>query len=402
MIAQRYKDMLSGKSVIRQISEWSTARGTEIGYENVFDYSLGNPSVPCPEHFTKTCINLLQTKEPVTLHGYSPTLTIPAVRKAVAESLNRRFGMDYGMEHIFMATGAAGALAHAMRCVAVPGQDIITFAPFFPEYKPYVEGAGLNLKVVPPRTKDFQIDFDAFDAMLDENTAAVLINTPNNPTGAVYSEQTLRALGELAVEHGFTIISDEIYEKMVYDGAEHISTASLSPEIYRHCITINGFSKAYAMPGWRIGYSAAPLEVTTAIKAVQGHVTSAANSIAQKAALEALSGPQDTVAVMCGEYARRRSRVAQLLQEIPGVRFSMPSGAFYFWVDVSAYLGKSHGGKKINTAVDLANFLLEQAHAAVVPGEAFHMPGSIRISYANSMKNIELALTAIKEALALL
>ena len=191
MIAQRYKDMLSGKSVIRQISEWSTARGTEIGYENVFDYSLGNPSVPCPEHFTKTCIDLLQTKEPVTLHGYSPTLTIPAVRKAVAESLNRRFGMDYGMEHIFMATGAAGALAHAMRCVAVPGQDIITFAPFFPEYKPYVEGAGLNLKVVPPRTKDFQIDFDAFDAMLDENTAAVLINTPNNPSGAAYSAETL-------------------------------------------------------------------------------------------------------------------------------------------------------------------------------------------------------------------
>ena len=192
MIAQRYKDMLSGKSVIRQISEWSTARGTEIGYENVFDYSLGNPSVPCPEHFTKTCIDLLQTKEPVTLHGYSPTLTIPAVRKAVAESLNRRFGMDYGMEHIFMATGAAGALAHAMRCVAVPGQDIITFAPFFPEYKPYVEGAGLNLKVVPPRTKDFQIDFDAFDAMLDENTAAVLINTPNNPSGAAYSAETLK------------------------------------------------------------------------------------------------------------------------------------------------------------------------------------------------------------------
>jgi aspartate aminotransferase len=188
--------MLSGKSVIRQISEWSTARGTEIGYENVFDYSLGNPSVPCPEHFTKTCIDLLQTKEPVTLHGYSPTLTIPAVRKAVAESLNRRFGMDYGMEHIFMATGAAGALAHAMRCVAVPGQDIITFAPFFPEYKPYVEGAGLNLKVVPPRTKDFQIDFDAFDAMLDENTAAVLINTPNNPSGAAYSAETLTGLAD--------------------------------------------------------------------------------------------------------------------------------------------------------------------------------------------------------------
>ena len=199
MIAQRYKDMLSGKSVIRQISEWSTARGSEIGYENVFDYSLGNPSVPCPEHFTKTCIDLLQTKEPVTLHGYSPTLTIPAVRKAVAESLNRRFGMDYGMEHIFMATGAAGALAHAMRCVAVPGQDIITFAPFFPEYKPYVEGAGLNLKVVPPRTKDFQIDFDAFDAMLDENTAAVL-----NRLFAQTSLQTSFSINMLALVNNQT------------------------------------------------------------------------------------------------------------------------------------------------------------------------------------------------------
>ena len=220
MIAQRYKDMLSGKSVIRQISEWSTARGTEIGYENVFDYSLGNPSVPCPEHFTKTCIDLLQTKEPVTLHGYSPTLTIPAVRKAVAESLNRRFGMDYGMEHIFMATGAAGALAHAMLCVAVPGQDIITFAPFFPEYKPYVEGAGLNLKVVPPRTKDFQIDFDAFDAMLDENTAAVLINTPNNPSGAAYSAETLTGLADrlraasAKYGHRIFLISDEPYREI--------------------------------------------------------------------------------------------------------------------------------------------------------------------------------------------
>ena len=224
MIAQRYKDMLSGKSVIRQISEWSTARGTEIGYENVFDYSLGNPSVPCPEHFTKTCIDLLQTKEPVALHGYSPTLTIPAVRKAVAESLNRRFGMDYGMEHIFMATGAAGALAHAMRCVAVPGQDIITFAPFFPEYKPYVEGAGLNLKVVPPRTKDFQIDFDAFDAMLDENTAAVLINTPNNPSGAAYSAETLTGLADrlraasAKYGHRIFLISDEPYREIMFGG----------------------------------------------------------------------------------------------------------------------------------------------------------------------------------------
>ena len=259
MIAQRYKDMLSGKSVIRQISEWSTARGTEIGYENVFDYSLGNPSVPCPEHFTKTCIDLLQTKEPVTLHGYSPTLTIPAVRKAVAESLNRRFGMDYGMEHIFMATGAAGALAHAMRCVAVPGQDIITFAPFFPEYKPYVEGAGLNLKVVPPRTKDFQIDFDAFDAMLDENTAAVLINTPNNPSGAAYSAETLTGLADrlraasAKYGHRIFLISDEPYREIMF-GGQPIQYAA---KFYDDTLTCYSFSKSLSLPGERIGYVAA-------------------------------------------------------------------------------------------------------------------------------------------------
>ena len=151
MIAQHYKDMLGAKSVIRQISEWSTARGAQIGYENVFDYSLGNPSVPCPPQFTAACENLLQSTDPVTLHGYTPTLTLPSARKAVAESLNQRFGMDYTADHIFMTSGAAGALAHALRCVAVPGQNIVTFAPFFPEYKPYVEGAGLTLRVTPPR-----------------------------------------------------------------------------------------------------------------------------------------------------------------------------------------------------------------------------------------------------------
>ena len=146
MIAQHYKDMLGSKSVIRQISEWSTARGAEIGYENVFDYSLGNPSVPCPPQFTAACADLLAHTDPVRLHGYTPTLTLPSARKAVAESLNRRFGMDYTADHIFMTTGAAGALAHAVRCVGVPGQNIVTFAPFFPEYKPYIEGAGLTLR----------------------------------------------------------------------------------------------------------------------------------------------------------------------------------------------------------------------------------------------------------------
>ena len=194
MIVQHYKDMLGAKSVIREISEWSAARGREIGYENVFDYSLGNPSVPCPPQFTEACLDLLEHTDPVTLHGYTPTLTLPEVRAAVAESLDRRFGMDYTAAHIFMTTGAAGALAHALRCVGAPGQNVVTFAPFFPEYKPYVEGAGLTLRVAPPRVEDFQIDFAALESLLDENTAAVLINSPNNPSGVAYSAAIISRL----------------------------------------------------------------------------------------------------------------------------------------------------------------------------------------------------------------
>ena len=228
MIAQHYKDMLGSKSVIRQISEWSTARGAEIGYENVFDYSLGNPSVPCPPQFTAACADLLAHTDPVRLHGYTPTLTLPSARKAVAESLNRRFGMDYTADHIFMTTGAAGALAHAVRCVGVPGQNIVTFAPFFPEYKPYIEGAGLTLRVTPPRCADFQIDFEAFAQLVDENTAAVLINSPNNPSGTAYSEETLQQLADFLTAtsakygHHIFLISDEPYREIVFDGGDFV------------------------------------------------------------------------------------------------------------------------------------------------------------------------------------
>ena len=387
MIAQRYKDMLSGKSVIRQISEWSTARGTEIGYENVFDYSLGNPSVPCPEHFTKTCIDLLQTKEPVTLHGYSPTLTIPAVRKAVAESLNRRFGMDYGMEHIFMATGAAGALAHAMRCVAVPGQDIITFAPFFPEYKPYVEGAGLNLKVVPPRTKDFQIDFDAFDAMLDENTAAVLINTPNNPSGAAYSAETLTGLADrlraasAKYGHRIFLISDEPYRELVY-GAE----VPWVPSIYEHTIVCYSYSKSLSLPGERVGWILVPNtnpQAARLMPAVAGAARTlgfvCAPALFQRVIIDCIDEPSDVEA-----YARNRTALTDALAEY-GYTYVEPDGAFYLWVkalepDANAFCERA-----------------KKYELLAVPSDSFGMPGWFRLGYCVSYETIVNSLPAWKQ-----
>ncbi len=226
MINEDYKAMLGGKSVIRELSEYATARGAEIGYENVFDYSLGNPSVPCPQDYTDAVIDMYKTAEPVALHGYSPSLGIPSVRKAIAESLNRRFDMDYTADYIFPTTGAAGASAHALRVVTKPGDEVITFAPYFPEYQPYVNGTGAHLTVVPADTENFQINFDAFEKALNPGTAAVLINTPNNPSGAVYSAETLTRLAEVLnakqTEYGHAIflITDEPYREIVFDGGE--------------------------------------------------------------------------------------------------------------------------------------------------------------------------------------
>ena len=196
MINEEYKKMLGAKSVIRELSEYATKRGTEIGYDNVYDFSLGNPSVPCPDGYTEAVIDIHENLNPMDIHGYSPSTTLPDVRKAVANSLNRRFGMNYDMKHIFMTSGAAGALAHALREVTKPGDKVLSFAPFFPEYRPYVSGCGDELVLVPADTANFQINLEAFEEMLDEKVMAVLINTPNNPSGVVYSEDTI--IGSLA------------------------------------------------------------------------------------------------------------------------------------------------------------------------------------------------------------
>ncbi|MCH5334124.1 MAG: pyridoxal phosphate-dependent aminotransferase [Agathobacter sp.] len=258
MINETYKAMLSGKSIIRELSEYATARGKEIGYENVFDYSLGNPSVPCTDHYTRGMIELLENENPVTIHGYSPSLGIEQVRATVAESLNRRFGMDYEAKHIFMASGAAGALAHALRATTKPGDEVLTFAPCFPEYFPYVNTTGAVLRVVPADVESFQINFDELEKAFTPNVAAVLINTPNNPSGAVYSEDTIQRLADMLTDkqreygHDIFIISDEPYREIVFDG----KTAPYVSRFYDNSVSCYSFSKSLSLPGERIGYVA--------------------------------------------------------------------------------------------------------------------------------------------------
>lgn len=387
MIAQHYLDMLGGKSVIRQLSEWSTARGAEIGYENVFDYSLGNPSVPCPPQFTQAMLRLLQNGDPVALHGYSPTLTIPSVRAAVAENLRRRFGVPYTADHIFMTTGAAGALAHALRCVAVPGQSILTIAPYFPEYKPYVEGAGLTLRVVPPRMEDFQIDFAALESMLDENTAAVLINTPNNPSGAAYSAETLRALADCLraasarFGHHIFLLSDEPYREIVFGGASQMHPAAF----YDDTLTCYSFSKSLSLPGERIGYVAAnpACEKAEYIVPMCGQISRGTGhncpaSLIQLAVAECLDTTSDL-----SVYERNMELLYAELVDL-GFTVVKPGGTFYIFPkaleeDSVAFCRKA-----------------QDYDLALVPGDTFGCPGYFRMAYCIDTEKVERSFAALR------
>lgn len=383
MINEAYKAMLGGKSVIRELSEYATARGAEIGYENVFDYSLGNPSVPCPQSFTDEMIALYQEAEPVALHGYSPSLGITSVRTAIAESLNRRFDMDYTTDYIFPTTGAAGALAHALRVVTKPGDEVITFAPYFPEYQPYVNGTGAHLTVVPADTENFQINFEAFEQALNPGTAAVLINTPNNPSGAVYSAETLTRLAEILrakqVEYGHDIflISDEPYREIVFDGG----VQPYPSKFYDNTLSCYSYSKSLSLPGERIGYVLVPPAAADS-KALYAAVCGAGRALGYVCAPSMFQ----RVAARCADqtsdiavYQTNRDLLFNGLTSM-GYHCVKPDGAFYLFpqtleADDRAF---SERAKKYDLLV--------------VPGADFGAPGHMRISYCVKTETIERAL----------
>ena len=241
---------------------------------------------------------------------------------------------------------------------------------------------------------------DAIEKAVTDKTRAIIICTPNNPTGAVYSEESLRALADLAIKHDFFIIADEIYEKLVYDGSRHFSIASISEEAFNHTCTINGFSKAYAMTGWRLGYVAARQDIIKGIMRFQSQVNSSNCSISQKAGVAALTGPQDSIAAMVEEFARRKDYVYDRVCKIPHMSCPEPKGAFYVLCDISYYFGKSYGEWHINNGHDLSEYLLVTQQVSTVPGEAYYLPGTIRFAYANSMENLKIALDRVEDALA--
>ncbi|MBR1852865.1 MAG: pyridoxal phosphate-dependent aminotransferase [Lachnospiraceae bacterium] len=388
MLVQKYKNMLSGKSVIRQLSEFATARGQEIGYENVFDYSLGNPSVAVPQEFTDAMMKLLQEKNPMELHGYSPSLGITAVREKIAASLEKRFGIPYRKEHIFMTSAAAGAIAHALRLVVEEGDEVLIFAPFFPEYRPYIELTGATLKIVPPDTETFQINFAAFEEMLTDKVKAILINTPNNPSGIVYSTETVQKLADIlrakSAQYGHEIylISDEPYREIVFEGVD----APCVSKFYENTMMCYSFSKSLSLPGERIGYLAinpacpdAETMVNMCGQISRGIGHNCPPSIIQLAVTEVLDKTADL-----GVYETNMNLIYHELKSL-GFTCVKPGGTFYIFPKALE-----------EDSIAFCNKALKY-DLILVPADSFGAPGFFRMAYCIATEKVERSLVALRK-----
>ena len=387
MLAQKYIDMLNKKSVIRELSEYAVARGKEIGYENVYDYTLGNPSVPVPDSYNASLVRLIGEKSSMDLHGYSQSLGIREVREAVAESLSRRFDMDYKADHIFMTSGAAGAIAHAVRLVTIPGDEVLTFAPFFPEYGPYVNHTGAVLKVVPPNTADFQINFDAFEEMISERTMAVLINTPNNPSGIVYSTDTVKKLADILKDksreygHIIYLISDEPYREIVFTGVD----APYVAKYYDATITCYSFSKSLSIPGDRIGYVAVNPACPDARQMIVmcGQISRGIGHNCPSAIIQWAVSENLDVTADISVYEKNMNILYDALVEL-GFEVVRPSGTFYIFPkaleeDAIAFCSK---GKEYDFIG--------------VPADSFGCPGYFRLAYCIETEKVVRSLEALR------
>ncbi|MCR5094150.1 MAG: pyridoxal phosphate-dependent aminotransferase [Lachnospiraceae bacterium] len=387
MINETYEAMLGAKNIIRVLSEFAAKRGEEIGYENVFDYSLGNPSVPAPQAFTDEMIRLLQNEDAVKLHGYSPTLGHPLYKEKIAESLNRRFGMNYTANHIFPTTGAAGAVAHAVRAVTKPGDKILTFAPYFPEYNPYITGAGVELGVVPADRETLQINFAAFEEMLDERTAAVLINTPNNPSGVLYSEETLEKLAQMLRDasvrfgHNVFLLSDEPYREIVFDG----KTAPYVSKFYDHTLSCYSFSKALSLPGERIGYVAVNPACEKADKIVPmcGQISRGLGHNCPPSIIQIAVAYTCDLTSDLSVYEVNRDLIYDKLVEL-GYSVVKPGGTFYIFP---------------KSLEDDAVVFCEKARKydlILVPADGFGAPGFFRMAYCIDTDKVKRSLAALE------
>lgn len=363
---------------------------------DVIGLSLGEPDFKTPKHIQEGAKAAIDEGK---YFAYPPVNGYQDLRQAISDKFKKENNLDYSPDQIVVSNGAKQSIANTFLAILDPGDEVIVFSPYWVSYSALVELAeGKCVFVDGSIESDFKVNPDQLKAAITSRTKAVIFSSPCNPTGSVFTQEELESLAEVLKDHpNIVVISDEIYELINY-GGKHASFGAI-PGMIDRTVTVNGFAKGFAMTGWRVGYIGAPLWLAKAANKIQGQITSANCSIAQRAALTALTSSLEPSYEMVKEYRRRRELVHGLLSEIPGFEVNMPGGAFYFFPNVSSYFGKSVGDKKIANATDLSLFLLEDASVSLVTGEAFGNPDCIRLSYAASEEQLREAISRIKESL---
>lgn len=360
----------------------------------VYGFGVGEPDFDTPKYIKDAAMEAIEKG----LTKYTAAQGTLELRKAICDKMRRDHGLEYNPNQVIASSGAKHSLSNSFAAILNPGDEVIVPVPYWVSYTEIIKlNDGVPVLVPTKKENSFKITKEELMAAVTSNTKAILLNTPNNPTGSIYTENELKDIADVAVKNNIYIISDEIYEKLAYDGKKHFSIAQLGEDIKELSIVINGMSKAYAMTGWRLGYACASEKIIKAMSSVQSHAVSHPSSITQYASTAALNGPQDDVHIMIEQFAKRRTYMFDRLNKIEGIKCLMPDGAFYIYVDITNYMGKKLCGETINSSLDFAQILLEQGHVAVIPGAAFGTDNFIRFSYATSMEIIEKGLDAFED-----
>jgi aspartate/methionine/tyrosine aminotransferase len=356
------------------------AKALKAAGRPVVGFGAGEPDFPTPGYIVDAAIEA--AKAPAN-HRYTPAAGLPELKDAIVAKTKRDSGFEIDASQVLVTNGGKQAVYQAFATIVDQGDEVILPAPYWTTYPEAIALAGgKSVEVVADETQNYLVTVEQLEAARTPKTKALLFCSPSNPTGSVYSEAQVKAIGEWALKHGIWVIADEIYEHLLYDGAKAVSMPVAVPELADTCIILNGVAKTYAMTGWRVGWMIGPKDVIKAATNLQSHLSSNVNNVAQRAAIAALNGNLEAVDAMKVAFDRRRKLMVKMLNEIPGVVCPTPEGAFYVYPSVKGLLGKEIRGKVCNTSAELAALILEEAEVAVVPGEAFGPSGYIRLSYA--------------------
>ena len=377
-----------------------TAQALKMKQEGkkVISFAAGEPNFNTPENIREKAISAI--REGFT--HYTTNSGIIELKEAILEKFKKDNKVEYKASEIIVSSGAKQCLFNTILTICDPGAEVLLPTPCWVSYTEQIKFAGaVPIFINTFQEEGFNLSAIQVEEKITPRTKLLILNSPNNPTGAVYEQEELKKIAQLLLKYNIYCICDEIYEKLVYDNVKHLSLASLSDEIKEKVITINGVSKSYAMTGWRIGYAAGPEEIVQGMSKIQGHSTSNANSIAQKASVEALNGKQDTIEEMRKSFDERRKYMVKRLNDIEGISCIRPAGAFYAFPNVSRILerGIEYNGKRVSNSFDLSNFILKEAEVALIPGSAFEAEDYLRLSYAASLEDIKEGLDRIEKIL---